>query len=78
MTVALASRSGFFTVKSVPSLYLPPSYYTYLTPNKPHIMRFSTITAAVALFLGSTSALDKPLDIQTEKAVECNRKTKTG
>lgn len=41
-------------------------------------MRFSTITAAVALFLGSVSALDKPLDIQTEKAVECNRKTKTG
>ena len=41
-------------------------------------MRFSAITAAVALFLGSASALDKPLDIQVEKAVECSRKTKTG
>ncbi|KAM0717701.1 hypothetical protein Q7P37_007553 [Cladosporium fusiforme] len=41
-------------------------------------MRCSTITAAVALFLGSAAALDKPLDIQTEKAVECKRKTQTG
>lgn len=43
-------------------------------------MRF-TISSAVA-FLAATatavSALEKPLDIQVTKAVECDRKTKTG
>ncbi|KAL1584043.1 hypothetical protein WHR41_08170 [Cladosporium halotolerans] len=41
-------------------------------------MRFSSFTAAAALFLSSVSALEKPLDIQVDKAVECSRKTKAG
>ena len=41
-------------------------------------MRFSNITAAFALFLAGVSALEKPLDIKVEHAVECSRKTKRG
>lgn len=41
-------------------------------------MRFSSITAAFALLVASASALEKPLDIEVQKAVECSRKTKEG
>ncbi|KAK5172101.1 Peptidyl-prolyl cis-trans isomerase fpr2 [Saxophila tyrrhenica] len=41
-------------------------------------MRFSSVIAGVGLLLTGAAALDKPLDIQVEKAVECSRKTKTG
>ncbi|KAF2771023.1 FK506-binding protein 2 precursor [Teratosphaeria nubilosa] len=41
-------------------------------------MRFTSITAALALLWAGASALEKPLDIQVEKAVECSRKTKRG
>lgn len=41
-------------------------------------MRFSSITAALALFFAGASALDKPLNIEVQKAVECSRKTKSG
>jgi len=33
---------------------------------------------SLGLLLTGVSALDKPLDIQIEKAVECSRKTVTG
>jgi len=41
-------------------------------------MRISSITAACALLLAGASALEKPLDIQVEKSVECKRKTQRG
>lgn len=41
-------------------------------------MRFSSITAAFAIFLAGTSALEKPLDIEVTHAVTCSRKSKTG
>ncbi|TKA23275.1 FK506-binding protein 2 [Salinomyces thailandicus] len=41
-------------------------------------MRFSAFTTAFALLVAGASALDKPLDIQTEHSVECTRKTKRG
>ncbi|CAD0093905.1 unnamed protein product [Aureobasidium mustum] len=41
-------------------------------------MKFTTLTSALALFAASASALDKPLDIQVDKAVECTRKTTAG
>merc|ERR1712070_161627 len=42
------------------------------------IMRLTSITAALSLLLAGVSALDTPLDIQVEHAVECSRKTKRG
>jgi FK506-binding protein 2 len=41
-------------------------------------MRITSIVSALALLFSSVSALDKPLDIQVDKAVECSRKTKSG
>ncbi|KAK5130768.1 hypothetical protein LTR08_001658 [Meristemomyces frigidus] len=41
-------------------------------------MRFTNITAAIALLLAGVSALDKPLDIEVQHPVECSRKTKRG
>ncbi len=41
-------------------------------------MRFSSTMVSLGLLLTGVSALDKPLDIQIEKAVECSRKTVTG
>lgn len=41
-------------------------------------MKFTTLTGALALFATAASALDKPLNIQVDKAVECSRKTKAG
>lgn len=41
-------------------------------------MKFTTLTGALALFATAVSALDKPLNIQVDKAVECSRKTKAG
>ncbi|GAB7358458.1 hypothetical protein MBLNU230_g2522t1 [Neophaeotheca triangularis] len=41
-------------------------------------MRFSIITSALALLATSVTALEKPLDIQTDVAKECKRRTKTG
>lgn len=41
-------------------------------------MRLSSITAAFALLFAGSYALEKPLDIEVQKAVECSRKTKTG
>ncbi|KAG9623489.1 hypothetical protein KCU64_g20270, partial [Aureobasidium melanogenum] len=41
-------------------------------------MKFTTLTGALALFASAASALNKPLDIQVDKAVDCTRKTVTG
>ncbi|KAF1827233.1 FK506-binding protein 2 precursor [Dissoconium aciculare CBS 342.82] len=41
-------------------------------------MRFSSVSATVALFLVGVSALDKPLDIQVVASSKCERKTKVG
>ncbi|KAK3674952.1 Peptidyl-prolyl cis-trans isomerase fpr2 [Recurvomyces mirabilis] len=41
-------------------------------------MRFSSITAALALLLAGASALDKPLNIEVTHKVECERQTKRG
>lgn len=41
-------------------------------------MKFTTLTGALALFATAVSALDKPLDIKVDKAIECTRKTTTG
>ncbi|GAB7332187.1 hypothetical protein MBLNU13_g04049t1 [Cladosporium sp. NU13] len=41
-------------------------------------MRVTSIISAFALLFSAASALDKPLDIQVTKAVECTRKTKSG
>lgn len=41
-------------------------------------MKFTTLTSALALFATAASALDKPLDIKVDKAVECTRKTTAG
>ena len=58
-------------------LYISPE--TATTSLQQHItMRFANITAAFALFLAGVSALEKPLDIKVEHAVECSRKTKRG
>ncbi|KAI4850457.1 hypothetical protein E4T44_02738 [Aureobasidium sp. EXF-8845] len=38
-------------------------------------MKFVTLTSALALFATAASALDKPLNIQVDTAVECTRKT---
>jgi FK506-binding protein 2 len=41
-------------------------------------MRFSTIVASLTALVAGVSALDKPLDIKVEKAVDCTRKTVEG
>jgi FK506-binding protein 2 len=41
-------------------------------------MRITSFTSALALLLTSVTALDKPLDIQVTKAVECSRKAEKG
>ncbi|KAK4984113.1 Peptidyl-prolyl cis-trans isomerase fpr2 [Elasticomyces elasticus] len=41
-------------------------------------MRFSTFAAAIALLASTATALDKPLNIQVDTAVECDRRTKAG
>jgi len=41
-------------------------------------MRITSFASALALFLGAVTALDKPLDIQVTKAVECSRKAEKG
>jgi FK506-binding protein 2 len=41
-------------------------------------MRLTSFVSALALLFGAASALEKPLDIQVDKAVECSRKTKSG
>ncbi|KXL50855.1 hypothetical protein M433DRAFT_7785 [Acidomyces richmondensis BFW] len=41
-------------------------------------MRLTIFTTAFALLLAGTWALEKPLDIQVEHAVDCSRKTKKG
>ncbi|KAM0692206.1 hypothetical protein Q7P36_008407 [Cladosporium allicinum] len=41
-------------------------------------MRITSLASALALFLGAVTALDKPLDIQVTKAVECTRKAEKG
>lgn len=41
-------------------------------------MKFLSLTGALALFTVAASALDKPLDIKVDTAVECTRKTKAG
>lgn len=41
-------------------------------------MRFTSMIAAVGLLSAGAFALEKPLDIQVEEAVQCSRKTKTG
>lgn len=41
-------------------------------------MRFTSILAGLGLLLTSAAALDKPLNIEVQKAVECERKTKEG
>ncbi|KAJ9627161.1 Peptidyl-prolyl cis-trans isomerase fpr2 [Taxawa tesnikishii (nom. ined.)] len=41
-------------------------------------MRFAGITAALALLATAVTALDKPLDIKVDKAVDCKRKTQRG
>lgn len=53
---------------------------TYLstTQQTPYIMRVTSIVSAFALLFSAASALDKPLDIEVTKAVECTRKTKSG
>jgi hypothetical protein len=49
--------------------------HTHHTSN---IMRITSLASALALFLGAVTALDKPLDIQVTKAVECTRKAEKG
>jgi len=41
-------------------------------------MKFVALTSALALFATAASALDKPLNIQVDTAVECTRKTQVG
>lgn len=41
-------------------------------------MRFTNIAGAIALLATAASALDKPLDIKVDHAVECSRKTQAG
>ena len=41
-------------------------------------MRVTSIVAGFGLLLTGAYGLDKPLDIQIEKAVECSRKTVAG
>jgi hypothetical protein len=52
-----------------------PKTHTY---HKSNIMRITSFASALALFLGAVTALDKPLDIQVTKAVECSRKAQKG
>jgi FK506-binding protein 2 len=41
-------------------------------------MRTTSILTGLGLFFAGASALDKPLNIEVTKAVECSRKTVTG
>jgi hypothetical protein len=41
-------------------------------------MRFTSIVAGVGLLLTGAAALEKPLNIEVQKAVDCSRKTKEG
>ena len=41
-------------------------------------MRFTSITAALALLAASVSALEKPLDIEVVHSTECTRKSARG
>ncbi|KAM0702403.1 hypothetical protein Q7P35_011313 [Cladosporium inversicolor] len=41
-------------------------------------MRFTSIVSAFALLFSAASALEKPLNIEVTKAVECTRKTESG
>jgi FK506-binding protein 2 len=43
-----------------------------------YTMRLTSLVSAFALLFSAASALEKPLDIQVDKAVECTRKTKSG
>lgn len=51
----------------------PPRHNT-----TPHNMRFTSIVSAFALLFSAASALEKPLNIEVTKAVECTRKTESG
>jgi FK506-binding protein 2 len=70
----VTSNSGLFSVKIFHWDLEPIS----TTQHTSHTMRLTSIVSAFALLFSAASALDKPLDIQVTKAVECTRKTKSG
>jgi len=75
-THARHSNSGLFTVKTTHwNLEL---FSTTQHTHHPYTMRLTSIVSAFALLFSAASALEKPLDIQVDKAVECTRKTKSG
>lgn len=71
----LSGRAGLFNCEDNP---IRPGNHFPDTPHTLHNMRLTSIVSALALMFASVSALDKPLDIQVDKAVECTRKTKSG
>lgn len=73
-TLVRHSNSGLFTVKTFHWNLEPTS----TTQHTSHTMRLTSIVSAFALLFSAASALEKPLDIQVTKAVECTRKTKSG
>ena len=50
----------------------------YTSTSTPATMRVSNIAVAAALLLTGASALDKPLNIEVLKSVDCSTKTKEG
>jgi hypothetical protein len=76
------ARSCAAIVSKRPRLQLPKHSNPPFTHHNSQIqkikMKFVTLTSALALFATAASALDKPLNIQVDTAVECTRKTQVG
>jgi hypothetical protein len=74
--------SSCAAISKRPRLQLPKHSNPPFTHHNSQIqkinMKFVTLTSALALFATAASALDKPLNIQVDTAVECTRKTQVG
>lgn len=77
-------ENSVFTLKGTLYFHTPPGIRIRFPstfsggPRKTDEMRFAGITAALALLATAVTALDKPLDIKVDKAVDCKRKTQRG
>jgi hypothetical protein len=79
---AQSYASSCAAISKRPRLQLPKHSKPPFTHHNSQIqkskMKFVTLTSALALFATAASALDKPLNIQVDTAVECTRKTQVG
>lgn len=81
---AAPTSIGWWAADATPPLLSHSTYLSSIqskvqsTNDTSDTMRLSSITAAFGLLAAGASALDKPLNTEVLKAVECSRKTKTG